>query len=323
MSNRKYVAEMARPCRKILVLTRVDSFLMAICSSLRESRKGVGPKTQKNSGEKMQGIWNPLFWARINRLLIIYIYIMFEIDFDNLIIKKETIKDRHVFIIDNFYKNPNEILDYFKKCTPIGPFGGYYPGVRTHIYHEKKKKHLAELHKLFNDLGLENIFEKKSGAVRPNWWRELCISEYKHTYYKYPIHEKNIKPTANPHFDWIRDEHGINKLAGVCFLSKEIHGGTGFYRNKILDMYHMNSRDIIRWSDEEFMKKIFPYEKKRLVNKSCDKFELLKLIPMKWNRLILYDGDLLHSLYMEDEEFYKKHRRITTNYFLCYKTKNK
>ena len=250
---------------------------------------------------------------------------MFEIDFDNLIIKKEKIKDRHVFIIDNFYKNPNEILDYFKKCTPIAGVGGYYPGVRTRIYHEKKKKFLAELHKLFNDLGLENIFEKKSGTQSGSdcVYSELYISEYKHTYYKYPIHEKNIKPTANPHWDWWSGHNGLNRLGGVCFLSKEIHGGTGFYRNKILDIYHMNSRDIIRSSDEEFRKKLQPYEKKRLVNKSCDKFELLKLIPMKWNRFILYDGDLLHSMYIEDEEFYKKHRRITTNCFLCYKTKKK
>ena len=86
----------------------------------------------------------------------------------------------------------------------------------------------------------------------------------------------------------------------------------------------MNKRDAVRGvKDEEFGKKLKPYEKKRLVNKSCDKFELLKLIPMKWNRFILYDADLLHSMYIEDEEFYKKHRRITTNGSFFYKTKKK
>ena len=52
------------------------------------------------------------------------------------------------------------------------------------------------------------------------------------------------------------------------------------------------------------MPRLFPYWDYRLINK-LEHFELMKLQFMKWNRLVLYDGDILHSMYIEDPEFYK------------------
>ena len=40
---------------------------------------------------------------------------------------------------------------------------------------------------------------------------------------------------------------------------------------------------------------------------------------MKWNRLIMYDGDLFHGIYLEDEDIFKKNKRLTTNYLIPYK----
>ena len=40
---------------------------------------------------------------------------------------------------------------------------------------------------------------------------------------------------------------------------------------------------------------------------------------MKFNRMIVYEGDLLHSIYIQDENFFKINDRKTVNYTLSTK----
>ena len=70
---------------------------------------------------------------------------------------------------------------------------------------------------------------------------------------------------------------------------------------------------------QEFDLKVTPPSRSGTMSKSDDLYELLHLFPMKFNRLALYEGDFLHTAYIEDVEFWKRHDRITTNYFIFVK----
>ena len=67
---------------------------------------------------------------------------MFSIDYDNVTVNKIKVKDRDVYIIDNFYKYPERIVDYLKKQNFKREEDNYYPGDRLYIHPEEKRKHL-------------------------------------------------------------------------------------------------------------------------------------------------------------------------------------
>tara|TARA_B100000497_G_scaffold44713_1_gene51829 strand:+ start:456 stop:1238 length:783 start_codon:yes stop_codon:yes gene_type:complete len=227
-----------------------------------------------------------------------------DIDHENLTITREFVKDREVIVIDNFYKFPHDIIRYYhtanKIVTPT-----YYPGTRVQLIPKIKNPHIEDFWKLMHT---------KHFVTNPREWKktglpDIIISKYNDTYDTDDIKHEYIQATANPHWDTVPDGT-YNMFVGVCYLSKKNHGGTGIYKNRELNFFSTNQINLELLNE----KKIFPYEKKRVINKSCDKFELLKLLPMKFNRLVLYDGDLLHSMYIEDPEFFKHIDRITTNY---------
>tara|TARA_B110000003_G_scaffold240045_1_gene246440 strand:+ start:5085 stop:5807 length:723 start_codon:yes stop_codon:yes gene_type:complete len=232
---------------------------------------------------------------------------MFSIDYDNVIVNKMKVKDRDVYIIDNFYKYPERIVKYFKKQNFKKEENNYYPGDRLYIHHEKKLMHLNAFRKFMEGNGYKNVWIKN-----PREWKasHFMISKY-NPYYRKKL-PNGQAANANPHVD-AEPNKLYTSLVGLCYLTKDIHGGTGLYRHKKMDIYSINEELT---KEPDIMPRLFPYWDYRLINKSCDHFELMKLLPMKWNRLVLYDGDILHSMYIEDPEFYKIHERITTNYFV-------
>jgi len=225
---------------------------------------------------------------------------MFKIN-ENCEVKIEKIENHTVLTIDNYYKYPNEIYDFIEKSKKFKDPNNYYPGVRKNVYN--CKEHLNELTNLLIKKNFRKDFSipLRESILVPN---KFILSEFKPSL--------NFKMAhTNPHFDTDGDDNK-KLLAGVCFLSKVNHGGTAIYRNKKLNVYH---------DCEKFRKAPMnlKYPNKSLLTKNSEYFEIIKLFPMKWNRLIMYDGELFHSIYIEDENIFIKNKRLTTNYFIPYK----
>jgi hypothetical protein len=224
---------------------------------------------------------------------------MFKIN-ENCKTKIEKVENHTVLTIDNFYKYPNKIYDYMEKSKKFKDPNNYYPGIRKKVYNYEE--HLNELRTLLKKINFRKNFSipMKEYILYHN---KLLLSEY--------VPElKCERENICPHFD--TDGNDNKKLlAGVCFLSKVNHGGTAIYRNKKLNVYHdcekfRKSPMNLRFPTDDFLEKKSEY------------FEVLKLFPMKWNRLIMYDGNLFHSMYVEDDDIFKKNKRITSNYFIPY-----
>jgi hypothetical protein len=225
---------------------------------------------------------------------------LFDINYENLKLSTKKINGKTIYIIDDFYKYPQKILDFYNKQELVKEYTTYFPGDRYHIYFQKK--HLEEIKKLIKAKCKHYNFIKNSYLPTDR----MCFSKFVPDYMK---EKDKFRYRCNPHCDTMRNDNMIPVIV-LGYLCKVNHGGTGFYKNKELNTNL--AKELFKCQDYT---KIYPYNHFRLNNKSCDKFELLDLVNLKWNRVVIYEGDCLHSIYVEDYEIYRKNDRVTTTYW--------
>ena len=268
-----------------------------------------------------------------------------QIDYDNIIVTKNTVKDRVVFTIDNFYKYPNSIIRRYHKNQDksIDKNDNTYPGtslsLKDIIGADEVEQHTEDLRSLLCSHGFESSRFISSRYDQVNVCR-LSSEIVRQKGRLLGNHLKDKGPVSNPHTDASPGFKRLNTLACLCYLSKDTHGGTGLYYNKQLKTFctSVDFENENRWdmwkkvegatTDEEKLdiieahcidrnEKTYPnLITKGPMNKSDEYFDLIHFFPMKFNRLIVYEGDIVHSMYMEDENFFKVHERLTSNYFL-------
>ena len=277
-----------------------------------------------------------------------------DIDHDNLVVKKDIVKDRVVYTIDNFYKYPNAVIQLYHKFQQQIPmddqsrFCGSRLDLRELFSEGVVDEHVKNLQTLLVTHGFD-----ESKFVTPNEEEELfakgenksavLLSKFvKQTGFDKPLKISGKGSMANPHADGTPQTTTTNKLAGVCYLSKDIHGGTAIYRNKEMDVYNVGPKftekiahhicqkfelEGVKSSEEQanmigeiykdWFLKLYPRESSQgFMNETNEDFEMLHFFPMKFNRIVVYDSDLLHSMYVKDADFFDTHERLTANYFM-------
>tara|TARA_B100001564_G_C20647639_1_gene675201 strand:+ start:955 stop:1890 length:936 start_codon:yes stop_codon:yes gene_type:complete len=262
-----------------------------------------------------------------------------DIDYEKMIIKKETIMDRVVYTIDNFYKHPNLVVSRFRKFQDkLTVEDNKYPGENLNFKEvfggQQINDHIDQLKQILSAHGYDIL----SIANNPSY-SKFCNKVALTKVFKTKV-LKEQDTLCNPHSDCRPScRPSSNLLACLCYLSKDVHGGTGLYHNKQLNMYSTdlnwereiyyqlwrkikasNSQeeisDIIEAHYLDMNMKRFPKTiSEGCLNKSDEFFELMHYFPMKFNRLVVYQGDILHGMYIEDLNFFKTHERLTTNYF--------
>jgi hypothetical protein len=118
-----------------------------------------------------------------------------------------------------------------------------------------------------------------------------------------------------PHID--NTQKGL--YAGLIYLNENNNsfGGTGFYKQtNNMNKIRINSND-----KEKFKKclrkdrlKILG-EKREFLSDNRGSFELVKMIPMKKNRAIIYSGNLIHNIYLKNIHDFNSSGRQTLNIF--------
>jgi hypothetical protein len=121
-------------------------------------------------------------------------------------------------------------------------------------------------------------------------------------------------------------------VAGVVYLNPpgQCRGGTGFYRHRPSGLSALPAEigpavvEVMRrqglWTPGQLAAWITapPADGRRgFITGSTAEWELTALVPMRFNRLVLYDGRRFHSGYLEDGWFgdTPAHRRLTLNLF--------
>ena len=214
---------------------------------------------------------------------------------ENFHINHQKIKgtDISVVVVDNFYANPEKVRKFSSELpyTKSKYILKNSPGVRVNL-----KLDINKIKFLIYDLiGLTNsqIKYKKSSYVIFNRMRS---------------DEKLSLIQTHPHID------SIDKIncAMVVYLNTEdeCSGGTSFYRHK------KSGLDIVKTSEDLSLIK-FKYLKhnKDFITDSNDDWELLELIPMKFNRMVIYPHNLFHSGYIKRDDFLEYDRVVQLGFF--------
>ena len=278
--------------------------------------------------------------------VIIKLMGILDIDYDNLVVNKFLIKDRMLYQIDNFYKYPNLVVALFNKHKneSLKTSKANYPGkilkLEPFIGKPYFNEHLTEVKNILAENGCDHTkfvkgenenhdscnFSLYSEDVRNEKSGGLAALPNGHI----------IDTICNPHTD-PHSEDSMIYMSTICCLSKRCHGGTGIYYNKHLKtftaydvmkalylrvkaFYDRPSKEldsIVESHLKDLLSKQFPRQTHEgCINDTNEHFELLHFFPMKFNRMIFFDGDMLHSMYAKDLNFHHTNERLTINYFI-------
>ena len=212
---------------------------------------------------------------------------------------------RHkVVTADHFYKFPDKVLKLALELPYTSRFEivGNFPGVRASV--NADTHHLVETISSLWGQSLQPFFNPQpavfSGITTKN----------------YPL---NIGQ-RQPHID--------QDITAMVWLNpaQSCVGGTGIFRHRLTDLERLpptpnqeirNLADRLELSDE-FLKTqdgyenfqssmifnpLFACNENRYINDGNEFWELLKIIEMKPNRLIIFDGRCFHSQYIKPEHY--------------------
>lgn len=202
-------------------------------------------------------------------------------------------KDINVITIDNFLSNIDEIANdniinkISSKFIPDDPEHPY-PGHQYPVILENNNEVALKIKNLIRN-NLKNFNETNTK------YSELVLSVGK------KFKKENIFST-NPHTDTAyRYSYAL-----MLYLNKpdDCYGGTGIYKSKIINnVVPYKNKNLL--DTDEFLSL---YNKSNIIKDSNDKWELVHLLKMKYNRLVIYESCLFHSIYLDSFDLFKKDR---------------
>ena len=178
-----------------------------------------------------------------------------------------------VHVVDNFLANPEAINDYAKNNAYFGPVGGdhtAYPGIRDRLP-KPYERVLANL--------IEQIFGVSDPLIYRCMLSLITLSP-----------EQLATPQKLPHIDAL----GNDQYASVHYLSHAGHGGTTIYRYIPKNIVRITAanKDVI----PEMIKRVgnSPEEHRGYLTTDTSLFKREVTIESKFNRVVMYPGNLLH-----------------------------
>jgi len=170
-----------------------------------------------------------------------------------------------LIITDDFYNNPNEVR--LGALSSDFSVSGNFPGQRTEPF----------LNDSIKD-SIQGIIFSVAGAV---------------TYWGEEHYTGSFQYTTKEDESWVHCDN-FNTWAGVCYLTPNapLSGGTGLFRHKATGIYR-------RPANTELADKL------NADGNDMSKWEIADVVSNKFNRLVMYRGDLYHrSLdYFGDDRF--------------------
>jgi tetratricopeptide (TPR) repeat protein len=173
-------------------------------------------------------------------------------------------QDNRFFVVDNFYEDPDAVRDFAIKQT-------YYPGEGA-VGHRTRKQFLFQ--------GIKERFEQTIRATIP-----------KHTDDGYGWEDIGI----NGRFQYCPAGTNLvyhcdsQKWAAIVYLTPDapVCGGTSFYRHKQTKKHHNSQID---WNNGEGN---IIFNQHTFLDRTP--YELVDTVGNIYNRLVIFDGGLIHS----------------------------
>ena len=162
--------------------------------------------------------------------------------------------------VDDFYSDVDEVRQFALQQS--FDVKGNYPGRRTKSFLNDSMKEV-----------IQSILLPHAGEVV--WWGGEYSGAYQYT-------TKNDK-------SWIHADHTSN-WAGVVYLTPNApsSGGTGFFKHKEMEMSEAAYKEDGSY-DDDVMNQVYKD------SQDYDKWEMIDQVSNKYNRLIMYRGNMFHQ----------------------------
>lgn len=209
-----------------------------------------------------------------------------------------------VFVVDDFFNAPEKLLD---EARSTGDFNSdksdYYPGVRKAVNAGYTDGVCQFVLQHINPYLSEHNYATVSGS--------LCA-------FSIPNQSpRTLLPIQRiPHFD----AEDPRQWAVVHYLCGPEHGGTGFFRHRATGfeaMTEVRSKRYQRVLEDEAVTKGLPPEE--YLQGSTELFEMTHAVEAKFNRAIIYPGNLFHSGLIKNWQVTSiNDARLTVNSFVLF-----
>ena len=167
----------------------------------------------------------------------------------------------NLIITDNFYVHSDKVREF--ALSQEFSVRGNYPGQRTTPFYYDDLKNC-----------IQYLVQNAGGKITQ--FEEFDYN----TAYQYTTAKDN---------SWIHSDQ-TTMWAGVCYLTPDapLTSGTAIYKHKETGLYKAATKEDGSY-DKETMDKIYKD------SRDMSKWEVVDVIANKFNRLVLYRGDLFHS----------------------------
>lgn len=197
-------------------------------------------------------------------------------------IRSVRIGEHPLVFIDDFLEDPQALLAAaraarFEPCPGADERRGY-PGVRAPVpraYSERLTELLDPLIKANFDVP-----------------EELAVKKTPCAFSLTTVAPQELGPLQRvPHFDASTPHY----MAVLLFLCGDHHGGTAFYRHRASGLQQITAENRERYGELIYDQVDRAPAPPRYFVDSDAHFELLGVMPARFNRLVVYRGSLLHS----------------------------
>lgn len=197
-------------------------------------------------------------------------------------IRSVQVGEHAVVFIDDFLANPGALVEAaraarFEPCPGAHERRGY-PGVRAPAPPAYSESLTALLDPLIKaNFGVpEHLVVKKT----PCAFSLTTVAPH------------DLGPLQRvPHFDASTPHY----MAALLYLCDEQHGGTAFYRHRATGLQQISADNRERYGAAVYAQLDRHPPPPRYFDDSDAHFELLGVMPARFNRLVIYRGSLLHS----------------------------
>lgn len=205
-----------------------------------------------------------------------------------------------IVVLENFYKNPDLVRDLALTIPPTenSKILAGSPGTRVFGHYN-----FSNMYPIFH-----HIFRNVYGDITNDITDEEIKTSISTTPFCVNISQSNKMPPVVPHID---DENRM-LFAGALYLNtpEECSGGTSFYMLK--GKQKVTNKEIGNWLLETNNGNFHTH----YLTDSEKDWDLLSVAEMKYNRLVIYPGNVLHTAYVKPEMFTEDKYRLVQMFFM-------
>ena len=173
-------------------------------------------------------------------------------------------------VVDDFFSQPELVLDFASKCKFYQNADGRWPGKRTEVLHKN------------NFSFFDYINQKILSIIYPN---------NKDLHYSAETYFQKISGKRYPNCGWIHKDD--SELTGIVYLSKHKFCGTSLCKRITFDSQKSNN-NLVELKKKYYLKNSYDAKESEYLKINNQNYRRTLTVDSEYNRLFLFDSSNFH-----------------------------